>query len=93
MPDLEKELLQEDQEIALAEKIEEVAPRWDKLWERDEFAELLTLLRELRPLVDDFFDHVMVMCEDQTLRVNRLNLLKSLVDRLGRLADFNALQI
>ena len=89
----QRELLQENQEIALAEKIEEVAPRWDKLWERDEFAELLTLLRELRPLVDDFFDHVMVMCEDQTLRVNRLNLLKSLVDRLGRLADFNALQI
>ncbi|MDY7002064.1 MAG: DALR anticodon-binding domain-containing protein, partial [Thermodesulfobacteriota bacterium] len=88
-----KELLEEDQEIALAKKIEEIAPRWDRLWEKDDFAELLTLLRELRPLVDDLFDHVMVMCEDAPLRVNRLNLLKSLVDRLGRLADFNALQI
>jgi len=89
----QKALLQEDQERALAEKIQEIAPRWDKLWEKDDFAELLTLLRELRPLVDAFFDHVMVMCEDVPLRVNRLNLLKSLVDRLGRLADFNALQI
>jgi Glycyl-tRNA synthetase, beta subunit len=35
----------------------------------------------------------MVMCEDAALRENRLNLLKSLVDRLGRLADFGALQV
>jgi glycyl-tRNA synthetase beta chain len=35
----------------------------------------------------------MVMCEEADLRQNRLNLLKSLVDRLGRLADFSALQV
>ena len=51
------------------------------------------LLRELRPAVDAFFDNVMVMCDDMDMRLNRLNLLKSLVDRLGRVADFAALQM
>ena len=43
--------------------------------------------------MDAFFDQVMVMSDDRNLRENRLNLLKFLVDRLGALADFNALNI
>jgi len=86
-------LLQEEQEKHLAKQIRELAPRFDSLWGNDDYAELMGLLRELRPDVDAFFDHVMVMCEDADLRLNRLNLLKSLVDRLARLADFSALQV
>ena len=47
----------------------------------------------MRPTVDAFFDGVMVMAEDPALRANRLNLLKALLDRMGRLADFSALQL
>jgi glycyl-tRNA synthetase beta chain len=86
-------LLEESQEIALADKLEATAAEWEARWQADDFAALLGVLRELRPFVDDLFDHVMVMCEDEQKRVNRLNLLAALVDRLGRLADFNALQI
>jgi glycyl-tRNA synthetase beta chain len=86
-------LLAEPQEKALAEALEAASPRFEELWAEDRFAELMGLLRELRPAVDAFFDHVMVMCEDADLRTNRLNLLTALVARLGRLADFGALQI
>jgi glycyl-tRNA synthetase beta chain len=89
----DRALLEEAQEIALADKLEATAGEWDVRWKADDFAALLGVLRELRPFVDDLFDHVMVMCEDEAKRLNRLNLLASLVDRLGRLADFNALQI
>jgi glycyl-tRNA synthetase beta chain len=68
-------------------------PRWEALWAKEDFDQLFGLLRELRPVVDDFFDHVMVMAEDQTLRQNRLNMLQALVNRLSVLADFSALQI
>lgn len=88
-----QEFLAEAADKALAAKLEEVGPRFDALWREDKFAELFDLLEELRPTVDNFFDQVMVMSEDKNLRQNRLNLLKSLVDRLGTLADFNALQI
>jgi glycyl-tRNA synthetase beta chain len=86
-------LLAEDAEKALAARLEEMAPRFDALWAADDFASLFGLLGELRPAVDAFFDGVMVMCDDAPLRANRLNLLKALVLRLGRLADFGALQM
>jgi len=89
----DSELFEGEHENAFGTKLEEMAPRFDDLWENDDFAGLLGLLRELRPSVDGFFDNVMVMCDDQDIRLNRLNLLKALVDRLGRLADFNALQV
>ncbi|THB69924.1 MAG: glycine--tRNA ligase subunit beta [Desulfovibrio sp.] len=85
--------LQEDAEKALASAIAEFTPRFDELWARDDFGALMAMLRELRPSVDSFFDNVMVMCEDPALRLNRLNLLKALVDPLSRVADFNALQV
>ena len=35
----------------------------------------------------------MVMAEDAELRANRLDLLQALLNKMGRLADFSALQI
>jgi glycyl-tRNA synthetase beta chain len=85
--------LEAPEEKALAAKLAETEGRFRQLWELGDFPGLLGLLRELRPAVDAFFDKVMVMCEDPVLKANRLNLLTSLVDRLGRLADFGALQV
>ena len=87
------DLFEDDTERALGSALDDMGPRFDDLWEKDDFAGLLGLLRELRPAVDAFFDNVMVMSDDAQVRLNRLNLLKSLVNRLGRLADFDALQV
>lgn len=87
------DLLAEDAEKALAARLEEVFPRFDALWKDDNYEELFGLLGALRPAVDAFFEGVMVMCDDAALRTNRLNLLMALVERLGRLADFDALQL
>ncbi len=86
-------LFAEPQEKALAKAVEAMAPRWDALWAEDDFPALLGLLGELRPVVDAFFDNVMVMCDDVAMKENRLQLLMALVGRLGRLADFSALQV
>jgi glycyl-tRNA synthetase beta chain len=86
-------LLEEPAEKNLAEKIGDLVPVWEKLWLDQDFAGLFELLLELRPVVDEFFDHVMVMCEDKDLRLNRLNLLFALTSRLSKLADFSALQV
>lgn len=86
-------LFESEQERELAKALEAVAPRFEAMWAKDDYASLMGLLAELRPFVDRFFDHVMVMAEDPALRLNRLNLLQALVARLGRLADFNALQV
>ncbi len=85
--------LEMEQERVLAESLRESAGRFEELWATDDFAGLFAMLGELRPAVDAFFDHVMVMAEDADLRQNRLNILYTLVERLGRLADFGALQV
>ncbi len=53
--------------------------------------EQLAALVALRPLVDAYFDGVMVMDEDLALRGNRLGLLRAIVDRFSTLADFSKL--
>lgn len=86
-------LLVEPQEKALADAWRAIAPRWEEMAAQDRYADMLALLLEIKPFVDDLFDHVMVMCPESELRFNRLNLLKSLVDRFDALADFPALQV
>lgn len=87
------ELLEEAAEKSLAANLDAMFPRFDALWKDGNYTELFGLLGELRPAVDSFFEGVMVMCDDPALRTNRLNLLKALVARLSRLADFGALQM
>ncbi|PTN33322.1 glycine--tRNA ligase subunit beta [Desulfonatronum sp. SC1] len=86
-------LLTESQEKALAGAWRAIVPRWEEMAAQDRYADMLALLLEIKPYVDDLFDHVMVMCPETELRNNRLNLLKSLVDRFDALADFPALQV
>jgi glycyl-tRNA synthetase beta chain len=80
-------------ESALGKELERIAPLFDDLWNADRYTELFVLLRDLRPFVDAFFNEVMVMCEEEDLRANRLSLLQDLINRLGKLADFAALQM
>lgn len=51
----------------------------------------LAALAEARPLVDRFFEAVLVMSEDPGERENRLGLLRALLQRFGGVADFSRL--
>ena len=48
---------------------------------------MLKRLAGLRPALDSFFDDVMVMVDDDTLRANRLALLNRLRELFLRIAD------
>jgi glycyl-tRNA synthetase beta chain len=48
-------------------------------------------MTRLKAPVDQFFDGVMVMVEDPTLRGNRLALLDQIGQVCGRIADFSKL--
>jgi glycyl-tRNA synthetase beta chain len=52
------------------------------------YREALQRIAELRPEVDDFFDQVMVMAEQEGVRKNRLTLLRVLLDEFSTIADF-----
>ncbi len=88
-----RELLAEEPEKALADALDAMTARFDALWAEDRFDELLALMDGVRPTVDAFFNGVMVMAEEEKVRANRLGLLQVLLSRMGRLADFSALQM
>lgn len=54
---------------------------------------VLQTVAELKPHVDKFFDDVMVMTDDETLRSARLGLLASLEAIVTRVADFTRIQL
>jgi glycyl-tRNA synthetase beta chain len=58
---------------------------------RKDYAGSLALLAQLRPMVDAFFDQVMVMDEDPKLRANRLTLLARMRELFAGVADLSRL--
>ena len=93
VPDQVKvELLHEPAEQALQQAVGQLRPKVEPLFERGEYTEALCLLAALREPVDSFFDQVMVMAEDPTLRDNRLALLQDLQGLFLRAADLSRLQ-
>src|SRR5205085_1581807 len=63
------------------------------LAEKEDYRAAYAALAELRPVVDRFFDDVMVMDSDTAQRDNRLALLRSLHELFAPLADFSRLQV
>jgi len=73
---------------ALAQRREEVAGRA----QRRDYAGALDALAGLREAVDGFFDHVMVMAEDEAVRNNRLALLADIRRLFLQVADPSRVQ-
>ena len=86
-------LLAEDAEKNLGKAVAAMAGEFDALWAEGRYEDLLHRAGALRPAVDAFFEGVMVMVDDQAVRRNRLELLAAILLRMGRLADFTALQM
>jgi glycyl-tRNA synthetase beta chain len=53
------------------------------------YREALQEIARLRPAVDQFFDEVMVMADDEQVRKNRLTLLSGLLSEFSTIADFS----
>jgi glycyl-tRNA synthetase beta chain len=63
------------------------------LRQRGQNAEALSKIAELRPFLDAFFEKVMVMVENESLRANRLALLKDLFSGFSTIADFSEIVV
>jgi glycyl-tRNA synthetase beta chain len=79
----------EEAEKKLGTQIPEIAGTVDQFWQAHNFASALAEISKIRPAVDAFFDKVMVMVEDETLRANRLALLQTLLKEFSTIADFS----
>ena len=81
-------------EQSLAAALEESRSRVSAaLADKENYLAAYATLAELRPVVDRFFDEVMVMDPDAEQRDNRLALLRALHELFSPLADFSRLQV
>ena len=88
---VDRNLLQDQAEQALAEQISQQADKVLPLFEQGDYATALSSLASLREPVDNFFDEVMVMAEDEAIRNNRLAMLNQLRNLFLRVADISLL--
>ena len=86
---VEPGLFQEDAERKLAAAIPQTSEEVEELRKGQNYEPALLEISKLRPIVDRFFDKVMVMVDDDRIRANRLALLRSLLDQFSTIADFS----
>lgn len=89
--DIDKSLLIEAAEIELATQLEAQAAKVIPLFEAGQYGEALASLAALQKPVDQFFDDVMVMVDDEAIKNNRLALLDQLRSLFLRVADISLL--
>ncbi len=89
---LDNNLLIEEPEITLAKSLDDYQKRLAPMLEKRDYRSALSELAGLRDSVDNFFDNVMVNCEDNATRMNRLALLENLSALFLQTADISKLQ-
>ena len=84
-------LFTDDAERALFDAVVQLAPKVNSLVATEDYTDALLELASVRAQVDRFFDDVMVMAEDLSVRQNRLALLAQLGGLMNQVADISKL--
>ncbi|MBQ9021147.1 MAG: glycine--tRNA ligase subunit beta [Eggerthellaceae bacterium] len=85
------EALLSEHEHALSSAVVEAESRVAQALTQDDYPAALTALAALRKPIDEFFENVMVMDDDPSIRDNRLRLLNRFVGVFADVADFSLL--
>ncbi len=88
-----REFLTEPLERTLSEESGRRAAWVEGLRKDGDYTLALATIAELRPFIDAFFDKVMVMAPEQTLRQARLGLLLRVLNDFSKVADFSEIVI
>jgi glycyl-tRNA synthetase beta chain len=86
---VDETLFEDPSERALFSAVNDVHQLVIQLTGEGKYDQALTHIATLRPKVDTFFDDVMVMAKDKTLRQNRIALLSSVSGLFDNIADFS----
>ena len=91
--EIQPNLFQDEAEKQLGKVVDTAEAELSRSVQKRDYEELLTQLGELQPVIDQFFDDVMVMAEDNAIRSNRLALLNAIAQKVYPLADLTKLVI
>ena len=82
----------ETAEITLANTFETIKAKIKPLQQARDYQAVLSELSQLKQPIDDFFDNVMVMADDEQIKTNRLTLLNEIRNSFLAIADISLLQ-
>lgn len=88
---INSELFTEKAEIDLLYAFDRINAEYEENVNRRDYDKALKLLITLKKPIDDFFDNIMVMVEDEDIKNNRLGLLLSIANIMNRVADLGAI--
>jgi glycyl-tRNA synthetase beta chain len=84
-------LMPEAAEKALFASVTALEPSVESFVRNEDYTDALRLMAGVRPVVDAFFDEVMVMTDEPLIRANRLALLARLERLMNQVADISRL--
>jgi glycyl-tRNA synthetase beta chain len=84
-------LFEKAEELALYDALAKAAAQVKPLFATRDYSGAMKVLADLREPVDNFFDQVMVMAEDERIKLNRLKLLSELRSLFLNVADISLL--
>jgi len=87
--DIQTSLLNESAEKKLYDEYMRVKEPVENYLNKKQFSLALEKIVEIKEAVDEFFEHVMVMTKEDSLRKNRLRLLKHISLLFSNIADFS----
>ncbi|OKY27553.1 MULTISPECIES: glycine--tRNA ligase subunit beta [Thalassotalea] len=82
----------DDNETELANTFAKVKEKIQPLVAAQDYQQALAELANIKQPIDNFFDNVMVMADDEQVKVNRLTLLNEIRNRFLDIADISVLQ-
>ena len=91
--EINEQLIEKGPEQDLYDHLNKVSRAVDPLYVAADYGSLLKQLASLKEPVDTFFDQVMVMVDDEQVKMNRLALLTRLQELLQGVADISMLQL
>lgn len=89
---IKEELFNVGEEIEFFKNLSRKSPEIEGLVKKGDFVKAVQALASLRPVVDRFFDKVVVNTDDKDKRVNRLHLLAYFRKTLHLVADFSKME-
>ena len=89
--EVSEQLFIEEAEKELWRRFREIADKVEPLKQKRRYGEALEIILELKPHIDKFFDDVLVMTDDESLRTNRLSMLAAIARLYATIADFKKL--
>jgi glycyl-tRNA synthetase beta chain len=90
-PAVDRGRLEEGAERELWQAFQHLAPVVDEHCAQGDYTGALKALATAKPIVDRFFDEVLVMADDPEVRANRLALLRGVAATMNRVADLSKL--